>query len=138
MSITELNKARIPRDFVSEREMTIDPVALTAAYHAAINALDFEMVDGFFAANVVYHSDGIGSLYGRASVMSSFKSYFERFADQTATDEKIEQMDPRAARAIWTLTATDTSTGEPIQRRGEEIVTFDEAGTIIKVYVVDY
>lgn len=117
--------------------MAIDPVSLTVAYHAAINALDFETIENCFAADILYNSAGIGSIHGRDAVMSAFLSYFERFPDQVATDESIEQIGRLQARSLWTIVATHDQTGNIIQRSGEEILTFDVFGSIVKVEVVD-
>lgn len=117
--------------------MAIDPVSLTVAYHAAINALDFKTIENCFAPDIVYNSAGIGSIHGRDAVMSAFLSYFERFPDQVATDESIEKTGRLQARAIWTIVATNNQTGYIIQRFGEETLTFDASGRILKVEVVD-
>lgn len=117
--------------------MAIDPISLTAAYHAAINALDFKAIENCFAPDIVYNSAGIGSIDGRDAVMSAFLSYFERFPDQVASDESIEQTGMLQARSIWTIVATNNQTGDIVQRSGEEVVTFDLFGKIVKVEVVD-
>jgi hypothetical protein len=69
--------------------------------------------------------------------MSAFVSYFERFPDQVATDESIEQTGRLQARSIWTIVATNNQTGNVIRRSGEETLTFDLFGKIVNVEVVD-
>lgn len=118
--------------------MKIDPVALVVRYHAAINELDFDAISKSFSPNVTYHSPGIGSLEGHAAVMESFRLYFERFSDQEAVDELVEQTSALSARSIWAINATDSQSFTKIRRHGEETVTFDENGLITSVIVQDY
>lgn len=114
-----------------------DPVARLAAYHAAINRLDFEALEQGFAENAVYLSGGTGNVAGRDAIMAAFRSYFDVFPDQVAGDDRIERLGDRKARAVWHLTATHTLTGAAVHRRGIETVTFDERGLITEVLVED-
>lgn len=115
----------------------IDPSGLLRRYHAAVNALDFDAIGACFAENARYGSNGIGEISGRAAIMASFRRYFARHGDQTAGDSLVEDVSANAARAVWWLRATDSETGSSVERRGEEIVTFDADGLIIRVDVTD-
>lgn len=116
-----------------------DPVEQTVAYHAAINALDFAAIEAFFAEDAVYISGGVGgTIAGRAPILAAFRSYFAAYPDQVAEDTEIEALGPQAARAVWQLKATHDETGEPLVRSGEETITFDDAGRIVRVEVTDY
>ena len=91
-----------------------------------------------FAEDAVYGSVKVGALSGRAAIMDAFRAYFDTYPDQVAIDELVEQVSPNAARAVWRLTATDARSGAPLVRRGEETITFDAAGRIVRVDVTDY
>ncbi|MGH6809451.1 MAG: nuclear transport factor 2 family protein [Ensifer adhaerens] len=114
-----------------------DPSALTARYHAAINALDFQTIADAFAENARYVSNGVGTLAGRAAILSAFHDYFLVYPDQVAEDSLIETLSPSSARAKWQLVATNARTGERIERSGVEFLHFDGEGRIVAVEVFD-
>ena len=118
--------------------MTIDPCALAARFHHAINDLDFAVIEDFFAEDARYSSGKVGGLEGRAAIMAAFRRYFDEYPDQVADDSLLEQVSPFAARAVWSLRATSASTGAPFRRRGEETITFNADGKVVNVEVTDY
>ena len=117
--------------------VTADPCALAERYYSAVNALDFDAIEAFFAEDAVYHSVKVGSLDGRAEILAAFRRYFAEYPDQVARNSLVEALSPLSVRAVWSLTATSATTGQPFERQGEEILTFDEAGKILRVEVID-
>lgn len=116
-----------------------DPVALLISYHAAITALDFERIESLFAENVIYVSGGVGGVIsGRTAVLAAFRKYFEAYPDQVSRDTSVGLVADNAARSVWELKATHSRTGEKLIRNGEETVTFDAGGRIVRVEVTDY
>lgn len=116
-----------------------DPMARLIAYHDAINALDFGTIEAMFAENAVYDSGGLGGVVeGRGPIMDGFRSYFDLYPDQVSEDTIIEAVGERAIRSVWKLVATHRVTGKKLIRAGEEIVTFDHAGMIVRVEVTDH
>ena len=118
--------------------MAIDPCALVARFHRAINELDYAVIEDFFADDARYASGKVGGLAGREEIMVAFRRYFAEYPDQIAEDSLIEQVSPLAARAVWSLSATSATTGAPFKRRGEETITFNAEGKIVDVSVTDY
>ncbi|TCL75961.1 nuclear transport factor 2 family protein [Rhizobium sp. BK251] len=118
--------------------MSFDPVKAVEAFHGAINALDFETIEKSLSANATYVSNGVGSLAGRDEIMEAFRGYFETYPDQTAVDSLVEKVGPRSGRAVWSVRATNSKTGKPLIREGEETISFDEDGLITHVEVTDY
>ncbi len=118
--------------------MPLDPVALVERFHAAINALDFETIEAFFTEEARYTSGKVGGLEGREAIMNGFRRYFSEYPDQVAEDSLIEAVSPVSACAVWRLSATSSTTGKPLQRQGEETITFNEHGRIVQVDVTDY
>jgi len=118
--------------------MAFDPVARLIAYHDAINELDFSTIEAIFADDAVYDSGGLGGVVtGRGPIMEGFRAYFDTYPDQVAADSVVEALAGLRVRSEWSLTATHRQTGEKLIRAGEEIVTFDEAGKIVRVEVTD-
>ncbi|WP_276121094.1 MULTISPECIES: nuclear transport factor 2 family protein [Pararhizobium] len=115
-----------------------DPAAAAERFHAAIGDLDFDTIENFFADDATYSSGKVGGLEGRADIMAAFRRYFAEYPDQVAEDSLIVKISPLAARAVWSLQATSSSTGTPLVRRGEETITFNDQGKIISVDVTDF
>lgn len=118
--------------------MPLDPVALVRRFHSAINELDFGTISAFFAENARYTSGKVGGLEGHEAIMNGFRRYFAEYPDQVADDSLIEAISPLSARAVWRLSATSSITGAPLQRQGEETITFNDEGRIVRVDVTDY
>jgi ketosteroid isomerase-like protein len=118
--------------------LPVDPVAAAARFHAAIEALDFDTIDDFFADDATYISGKVGGLKGRADILAAFRRYFAEYPDQVAENSLIEKISPLAARAVWSLRATSATTGDPLVRQGEETITFNGQGKIVSVDVTDY
>lgn len=118
--------------------MNIDPVALTARYHAALNDFDVAGVAAMFASDAVYVSPGVnGRIEGREAIIAAFSAYFAEHPDQVAVDDVVEHIGPSMARAQWRLSATARSTGRPVARQGVETLSFDAEGLIMRVEVED-
>jgi ketosteroid isomerase-like protein len=118
--------------------MGFDPVKKIIRFHDAINALDFDAIEAYFAEDATYVSNGVGSLSGRDEIMDAFRKYFEDYPDQTAFNTLVEKVGPKAGRAVWSVRATHSKTGKPLIREGEETITFDENGRVTRVEVTDY
>ena len=118
--------------------MSFDPAERTEAFLAAIDAMDFDTVEAFFAEDATFGSQAVGGLSGRDNIMAAFRSYFEDYPDQTCLNSTVEAVTPLSARAVWSIRATHSKTGAPLVREGEETVTFDPDGRVISVVVTDY
>lgn len=114
-----------------------DPAALLAAYHSALDRLDFQALKKMFAPDAVYVSAGVGSLKGRAQIIAAFRDYFAVNEHRESVDNTIETLDAASARSHWRLTAFDRNTGRTIQREGIETVWFREDGRIVSILVED-
>jgi ketosteroid isomerase-like protein len=117
--------------------MSFDPVAALVAYHAALDAHDIDQVAMLMAEAAIYESASIGVVEGRTAIISAMRKYFAAHTDHHAWDDRVEQTGPRSARSVWQLQATNDATGEKYHRRGEEELTFDDQGKVLRVVVVD-
>jgi ketosteroid isomerase-like protein len=107
-------------------------------YFNALNAFDFKAVEEMFTEDAVYVSTGLNNRKsGRASIMASFKTYFEEFADQVSIDDNIESISQNTFCSDWRLKATSSKTGNLSERAGTQVTTFNEAGLIAHVKVRD-
>ena len=118
--------------------MIFDPAERITLFHDAINRLDYEAIENFFAENATYVSNGVGSLAGREAIMEAFRGYFDTYPDQTAVNSLVETLTPLSGRSVWSVRATNSKTGKPLIREGEETITFDENGRVVRVEVTDY
>lgn len=107
-------------------------------YFNALNAFDLKAVEAMFAEDAVYISSGLNSRKsGRAEIMRAFQNYFEEFADQVSVDSNIKLIAPNTFSSDWKLKATSIITGELLERAGTQITTFNEAGLITHIEVLD-
>ncbi len=118
-------------------KMSFDPVAALNTYHAALDAHDVDRVETLMAENATYESAAIGVVRGRDAITSAMRKYFAAHADHHAWDDHVEMIDAKSARAVWQLTATHNDSGEKYHRRGQEELTFDDEGKVLRVVVVD-
>ena len=118
--------------------MVFDPAERITLFHDAINRLDYEAIENFFAENATYISNGVGSLAGREAIMEAFRGYFDTYPDQIAVNSLVETLTPLSGRSVWSVRATNSKTGKPLIREGEETITFDENGRVVRVEVTDY
>ena len=113
-------------------------VARLIAYHAALNAFDLEAVEAMFDRDAEYVSPGLnGAIRGRAAIMKAMREYFAEYSDQRAKDDEVVALAPGVVQSLWRLKATSSKTGEVVERRGREAVTFNTAGLIAHVEVFD-
>jgi ketosteroid isomerase-like protein len=116
-----------------------DPVEHLTIFHNAINALDYATIEDYFAEDAVYVSGGVGGrIDGREAIMAAFRKYFDAYPDQVAHDKSVDRVSDNAARSVWELKATDSRTGAPITRSGEETLVFNDQGRITRIDVTDY
>ena len=114
-----------------------DPVDVLRRWHEAINALDFDAIEVFFADDATYGSKKVGALSGKSAIMKAFRDYFAEYPDQVAVDDSLVKVGPAAAKSTWHLTATSATSGEKLVRRGEETIYLNVEGKIERVDVTD-
>ncbi|MDR7223314.1 nuclear transport factor 2 family protein [Aminobacter aminovorans] len=120
------------------QETAFDPVAALKTYHAAIDVLDFAAIEACFTPDAEYVSDGVGAIsVGRDAILKAFRGYFACYGDQVSKDEQVAALSPRSAWSRWRLEATHAVSGARLVRSGEETVTFDADGRIMRVEVKD-
>jgi ketosteroid isomerase-like protein len=120
-------------------KQTFDPTEHLTIFHNAINALDYPTIEDYFATDAVYISGGVGGrIDGRDQIMAAFRKYFDAYPDQIAADTRVDRVSDHAARSVWQLKAIDSRTGQPMVRNGEETLTFNADGKIVRVDVTDY
>jgi hypothetical protein len=115
-----------------------DPEARLRFYFKALNAFDLKAVEAMFDADALYISSGLKSAKsGRAEIMSSFRIYFEEFADQVSVDDNIKLIAPNTFSSDWRLKATSSKTGKLLERIGTQVTTFNDEGLIVHIEVLD-
>jgi hypothetical protein len=117
--------------------MTFDPLYALVIYHHAIEIRDLVALRRSFAPDARYVSMGLGAVEGREAVLASIESYFAKFPDHEARDEKVWRVSDHVAACEWRLKGTLADTGDVIERRGVETITFNERGLILSVEIED-
>lgn len=117
--------------------MSFDPAAALVAYHAVLDAQDVDGVAKCLAPEARYVSPAIGDVVGREAILASIRAYFAASPDHQAFDDEVKATGPRSAQSHWRLRAVNKTTGAVTERRGIERVTFNEAGLITLIDVVD-
>jgi ketosteroid isomerase-like protein len=117
--------------------MNFDPAKALVAYHAALDAHDVDLVETMMAKDATYTSLAVGVVEGREAIVGAMRKYFAAHSDHRAWDDVVKATGPRQAHAVWQLTATNNTSKEKYHRRGEETVTFDADGKVLKVEVTD-
>jgi SnoaL-like domain len=118
--------------------MSFDPARALITYHAALDAHNVDLVETLMAANATYTSLAVGVMEGRDAIIAAMRKYFAAHSDHHAWDDVVKATGPFQAHAVWQLTATNNVTKEKYHRRGEETVTFDSAGKVLTVEVIDH
>ena len=112
---------------------------ILAAYTAALNRYDFTAVENLFAENAIYMSSGFrGELHGRVAIMAAFRAYFAGHTNQVNEDKHVRVIGAKLIQSDWSLTATNSVTGEYVRRKGTQVVTFNNEGRIALIQVLEF
>ncbi|MEQ1950841.1 nuclear transport factor 2 family protein [Mesorhizobium sp. CN2-181] len=114
-----------------------DPVEVLKRFHDAVNAQDYEVIEGFFADDATYGSVKVGTLRGKPAILAAFRRYFAEYPDQVAHDDGFTKLSETSAKSSWHLEATSATTGEKLIRSGEETIFLNAEGKIERVDVSD-
>ena len=99
------------------------------------NRGELDAIFAMFADDVIYESTQVGSHQGRTSVETMMRSFFGRFPDaHWDVDSYREEAGPGVV-FDFVMRGTDAETGERVERRGTERVTFGADGLIRRVAV---
>ncbi|MDE2383029.1 MAG: nuclear transport factor 2 family protein [Alphaproteobacteria bacterium] len=106
--------------------------ARLAEYTAALNRHDLDVVERMFAEDALYLSPGLPApMRGRAAIMAAFRAYFAQHTDQVNGDEDVRPLGTHSIEARWWLSSSTSS------RMGTQRITFNDAGEITRIEVVD-
>ena len=109
------------------------------AYTAALNRYDFKSIENMFAENAIYISPGLhGALHGREAIMTAFRAYFAEHLDQVNEDKHIRVIGSKDVQSDWSLTATNAGTGKIVNRKGTQVMTFNDQGRIALIQVLEF
>ena len=107
-----------------------EEIEFVKAYVALSNAHRLTLILPMFAEEAVYRSSYVGEFDGRGAIGDMMGDFFSRFPDVCW---KVPEYRPAGKRAVdfeFVMTATETLTGNNIERNGLERIEFTEDGLI--------
>jgi hypothetical protein len=118
---------------------TIKPAEMAKNYVTLSNNHDLALITALFAADATYYSAYFGEYKGSDAIYAMMISFFERFPDAHWEVAEYRNIDHEGAEFAFTMTGTDASSNERVERRGLERIYFTPAGLIrhIAVYKPD-
>ena len=89
------------------------------------------------APDVVYSSSGVGAHSGIEAVMTMMSGFFRRFPDVNWTCSAFAAHERDGAEFHYVLRATESATGQVLQRAGIQRVWIDPQGDLRRIEVRD-
>ena len=123
-------KAMSPVPDEEAKESSADFAALAVQYFELSNQHDLASIQTLFASDAVYESNGTGLHEGLDAIMRMKRVFF---GDNPSVRWSIESPPRRSGQAV-AINFTMSWEGKP-DVQGLEVVTFDQAGQIVKVEV---
>ena len=111
-----------------------EAIELARAYVALSNAHRVDLIAPMFTTEAVYRSSAVGEYQGVEAIATMMQSFFERFADVHWQCENYQCSRNRVSFA-FSLQATETQSGDSIERSGHESIEFDTKGLISMIEV---
>ncbi|QOJ20592.1 MAG: nuclear transport factor 2 family protein [Gammaproteobacteria bacterium] len=115
------------------------PAELAKNYVTLSNNHDLALIKPLFAVDATYYSAYFGEYKGSDAIHTMMISFFERFPDAHWDVAEYLDIGNEGAEFAFTMTGTDASSNEHVERRGLERIYFTPAGLIrhIAVYKPD-
>ncbi len=112
----------------------IETIELAKAYVALSNAHRVELILKMFSSAARYTSSAVGEFIGPDAIGDMMQGFFARYPDAFWLAENYRYESNRVTFDFG-LQATETSSGQHLQRQGIERIEFDEFGLIKKLEV---
>ena len=113
----------------------IKPAELAKNYVTLSNNHDLALIKPLFAVDATYYSAYFGEYKGSAAIHTMMTGFFERFPDAHWDVAEYLDIDNEGAEFAFTMTGTDASSNERVERRGLERIYFTPAGLIRHIAV---
>lgn len=111
-----------------------EAIELARAYVALSNAHRVELIRPLFAAGATYRSSAVGEFHGSEAIIEMMQAFFERYPDAFWLCENFRCSGNRV-NFEFSLQASDTHSGEHLQRSGIEVIDYSADGLIQKLEV---
>ena len=113
----------------------IESIELARAYVALSNAHRIDLITRMFANDAVYRSSAVGEFQGVDAIADMMQAFFKRYADIFWTCNNFQYESNRVS-FDFKLQASDSQSGETLQRGGLELIEFDNEGSIKTLEVI--
>ena len=105
------------------------------SYVTLSNAHELAKIKSLFTPDATYHSTYFGEYRGIDAIHDMMQSFFKRFSDAYWEVPEYCCIDDNGVEFAFLMTATDTTSGEQVQRRGLERIYFTSTGMIKHIAV---
>lgn len=114
-----------------------EQIALARAYVALSNAHRVDFILPMLADTVTYHSVNVGRFEGGGAIGDMMTGFFARFSDVAWDVREYRCVGDGTVDFDFLMTATDSDTGESIERTGLETIAFTKEGFISRIEVAN-
>ena len=112
-----------------------EQIELAKAYVALSNAHRLEFILPMFADKAVYHSSYVGEFKGRSAIGEMMADFFSRFPDVHWNVLEYRCSREKVVGFEFVMTATESRTGDRLERQGLEEIEFTDEGLISRLEV---
>ena len=113
----------------------VEEIELAKAYVALSNAHRLALIAPMFVEQAVYSSSNVGEFTGRSAIEEMMADFFSRFPDVHWEVPEYRRVAKGVVEFPFTMTATESSSGNAIERGGLERIEVDGDGLILRLEV---
>jgi len=110
-------------------------LSLARKYVALSNKHRLTGVLALFDDYATYRSDQVGNFNGKEQIAEMMRDFFERYTDVSWEASAYQEGPADSVEFEFVMRATHPESGEAVERRGVERVSFSAAGKIRQVTV---
>ena len=112
-----------------------ESIELARAYVALSNAHRIDLITPMFASDALYRSSAAGEFKGVDAIADMMQAFFKHYADVFWSCDHFRYQSNRVS-FDFKLHASDSQSGELLQRGGLEHIEFDNEGRIKTLEVI--
>jgi len=112
-----------------------EEIELAKAYVALSNAHSVVLIAPMFVEQAVYQSSNVGKFTGRTAIIEMMADFFSRFPDAYWKVSEYRRAAEGVIEFRFAMTATESLSGNAIEREGLERIEYGDDGLIRRLEV---